>query len=493
MPKNKVNNNIKLKSGGGILNGVDGLEADTFVIPTTQTMPAYEDLVAGDLLKTINDGGTYKLKKITGIQANTGTFTSGSNIAVMAKGIQISSNKIVVCYMLGYLLYLRTFTISGSTITDDNNQVSVGLGTDVDQGTFRYEIKKVADNKFIVVYDAAHTNIYGRVFSVSGTTITPGTETIIESTAASRAKTTTIEEIETNKFLVASTILTSDSTSYVKARIIYTSSSDNSITTGNVINAYSDYSYHFFFRLKLIKVNTDTFVLCGNRSTGSAYYFSAMVINISGVNLTGGGYSDQLLTDSDLIYDCYLYDTNKVFAILNYGGSNNYKKVIFLTRTSNTITNTAFNTTIECGIANKSFTIKKLGSFYYANTFTKTTKFLADIAFGTKTIKEYTTSDNQGLLVNYDNKAISFNGYTYSSVYTNYLFLYLLDHDEFVTSANAAYTAGDSVPLTDRFTGFSGLANGLDYYINADASGLTVDSTYQKIGKAITDTTILKG
>ena len=28
MPKNKVNNNIKLKSGGGILNDADGLEAD---------------------------------------------------------------------------------------------------------------------------------------------------------------------------------------------------------------------------------------------------------------------------------------------------------------------------------------------------------------------------------------------------------------------------------------------------------------------------------
>jgi len=492
MAKTIVNNNIKLKSGGGIINdATDGLQVDTTVYPATPTMPAYENLVAGDLLKTINDGGTYKLGKIHGIK-NDSSFTSGSKFPTMAKGVQISPTKVVIAYFLDYGLYLRTFTISGSTITHDNNQMYVGLGSDVDQGTFRYEIKKVADNKFIVVYDVAHTNIYGRVFSVSGTTITPGTETIIESTGGSYAKNTTIEEIETNKFLVASTILTSDSTSYVKARIIYTSSSDNSITTGNVIDAYSDSSYHFWFKLKLVKVNTDTFVLCGQRYTGSNYCFSAMVINISGVNLTGGGYSDKLLTDSDLVYDCYLYDTNKVFAILNYGGSNNYKKVIFLTRSSDTITITHFNTTIECRIANRSFTIKKLGSFYYANSYTKTTKFLASEAFGTKTIKEYATSDNQGLLVNYDNKAISFNGYTYSSVYTTYLFMYLLDHDEFVTSANAAYTAGDSVPLASTFTGFTGLLNGLDYYINSAGSGLTTDSTYQKVGKAINDTTIIK-
>lgn len=68
----------------------------------------------------------------------------------------------------------------------------------------------------------------------------------------------------------------------------------------------------------------------------------------------------------------------------------------------------------------------------------------------------------------------------------------LLDHDEFITSANASYTAGDSVPLTDRFTGFSSLLNGVDYYINSTATALTLDSTYQKVGKAINATTILK-
>jgi len=45
MPKNKVNNNIKLKSGGGILKGADGLEADPSFLPVTQ----YEALALEDL------------------------------------------------------------------------------------------------------------------------------------------------------------------------------------------------------------------------------------------------------------------------------------------------------------------------------------------------------------------------------------------------------------------------------------------------------------
>ena len=32
MAKTIVNNNIKLKSGGGFLNGVDGLEADPLIV-----------------------------------------------------------------------------------------------------------------------------------------------------------------------------------------------------------------------------------------------------------------------------------------------------------------------------------------------------------------------------------------------------------------------------------------------------------------------------
>ena len=90
---------VKVKTAGGILIGADGLSVDTTVHPATPTMPAYENLVAGDLLKTINDGGTYKLKKIEGINSGT-SFQSYQYYPKYIKGIKISDNKVVLVYFL---------------------------------------------------------------------------------------------------------------------------------------------------------------------------------------------------------------------------------------------------------------------------------------------------------------------------------------------------------------------------------------------------------
>ena len=80
-----------------------------------------------------------------------------------------------------------------------------------------------------------------------------------------------------------------------------------------------------------------------------------------------------------------------------------------------------------------------------------------------------------------------------STTYSAYKFRNnLLDHDEFITSANQGYTVGQSVPLVSAYTGFSSLKNGVDYYINSTATGVVEETTFQKVGKAISDTTILK-
>jgi len=68
----------------------------------------------------------------------------------------------------------------------------------------------------------------------------------------------------------------------------------------------------------------------------------------------------------------------------------------------------------------------------------------------------------------------------------------LLDHDEFITSANASYDIDDEVPIVNTYTGFTDLVEGIDYYINSGADGVTLDDTYKKVGKAINNTTIIK-
>ena len=62
-----------------------------------------------------------------------------------------------------------------------------------------------------------------------------------------------------------------------------------------------------------------------------------------------------------------------------------------------------------------------------------------------------------------------------------------------ITVSNVSCSTGGSVALENSFNCFSGLANGEDYYMNSSASGVTIDPTFQKVGRSINATTITKG
>ena len=491
MAKTIVNNNIKLKSGGGVINdATDGLSVDTTVYPATPTMPAYEDLVAGDLLKTINDGGTYKLKKIEGINSGT-SFQSYQYYPSYIKGIKISDNKVVLVYFLNQILYLRTFTVSGKTLTDDNNQTSCNGG--VGGSMYVFDVKKVANNKFIISYQKNDGSIFAVVGSVSGTTITLGTEATIEVASGTYAGSARLEEVETNKFICAYTYAATSNPYYqTKAKLLTTSDLNNNITVGNSVDLFWGSSSRFFNKLNINKVNTNVFVVSGLKYDGSNYYLSAIVVNVNGDNLTAGSLAQFTQTDSDMEIISQEYDTDKVFSLYTWKQATTKDSYIsFMTRSGNTITETSKVSSLVIGNGDNNF--GKNQNYYYHSNNTEIKKLLIDETAGLVVKKTYTRSNTGSALVDCGTFFIYFLSYSYlSNYYTNTFGTLLLDQDEFVTSANSAYTAGDNVPLASTFTGFTGLLNGLDYYINSAGSGLTTDSTYQKVGKAISDTTIIK-
>lgn len=97
MPKNKVNNNIKLKSGGGIINGPDGFEIGS-------SMTAFENITAGNLLKTVYDSlGNVKLAKQIGMGAIVAALSASTNLTSVndSKIIALSEDRYVV-YFFGY-------------------------------------------------------------------------------------------------------------------------------------------------------------------------------------------------------------------------------------------------------------------------------------------------------------------------------------------------------------------------------------------------------
>jgi len=435
-------------------------------------MPAYENLATGDLLKVVNDGGTYKLKKIYGIQ-NPLTGSAPSQVKGFLRAYEISTDKILITYANSSYgtenVYAIIGNISGSTITFVGN---TKVTTENLVYTYGAASCMVNTNKVLVVgswYSSSTYPTYARICSVSNNTISVSSELQLWSDASRLSDSVTIS---TDKAVVQYYL--NDHT-----KIVAIDTSGATPTMGAAVEVYNTavVGPHTTYKI----ANNKTISIYCKSSNYTTY---GVIGTISGTNITTG--SAQAIsqighTSNNYLSSCniiYVSDDYSVIAWTESGSGNTYYGIITVSGTTfslNAITPLSIGT-------NACLVDRFLYASEYPNTKHKVT-FNSSGQFNLVT----TVNLNGSLVPRLNNTILLYvNGFETTQ-------LMLLDHDEFVTSANDAYTAGDSVPLTDRFTGFSGLANGLDYYINADASGLTIDSTYQKVGKAINDTTILKG
>lgn len=480
---------VKVKTDGGVLIGPDGLSVDSSKVNVLTTMPAYENLVAGDLLKTINDGGTYKLKKIVGLRTTTSGALNYGPISMVF--CFIATDKIAVLYAYNNNYYMQVGTISGSTITF-GSATTVKNTYNVADAALTLSIKKVSDNKFIIAYPydngSNSSSIFARVGTASGTAITLGSETQVYQIGSSvDLVVSDLCEINTSKFVISYSN-TGNAAGYTVLTV--DNSTNISVGTAKTLSGTDRF-------LRLVKLETDAFAVFYYNS--DSYDNLYRVNTVSTATITQGAEKVFLLFTSSTndIADSYqVVRTSDNAGIIAYVKKDATTTLIFSywTRSGDTLT---FSTAVSFagGITNTFTSMEdKIVIFdnylYFYEMGAGIKKFLFDTSGKFYLIKSYASS----LVGSFKSNQFEVAGtsiFTLTGTTPTFTYL-LLDHDEFITSANASYNVGDNVPIVERFTGFSSLTAGIDYYINAAASGLTIDSTYQKVGKAINDTTIIK-
>jgi len=430
---------VKVKTAGGILIDADGLKADPEVVSTIQSMPAYENLVAGDLLKTINDGGTYKLGKILGIKSLTHSSITYS------KAVLINSTTILFVAFASNDITGRVGIISGSTITFGS---PVRLNTHGIHSSGLWAVERASDTKYVITYvwSGDGKTVHAQEGSISGNVITPNDSvlTLIGATGTNSSDNPLLKNIDTNKIACFYSRLVSGSKE-LSFHILDTTSTLVSGSRAVTHDGYADRTY------SLTKLGVDklAFGYCDNRN----YAYNVLGITVSGTTPTIHSGFNIPGSSGDYVnsfYSCY-YDTNSAVAVYKKSTTTTPVFIHISLDGSGNATSSKSTTITDAKVA----PLIKVGNVIYNLGSTTQKILMGSTAFTLSLTKALNTGSSSSLLAEINGDIICGNGGT--STYK-----LLLDHDEFVTSANASYTAGDSVPLTDRFTGFSSLINGVD-------------------------------
>ena len=155
-----------IPTGGGSADVVNGIIEYYKANSGTISANTFVEFINGSLKESISTGNQVEL-------------TSGTS-AGNASAVLINTDKVFVAYRNGNYLYGVVCTISGTTIT---------VGTDIQLSTINYAYDYVSavdlgtDKVFI-----AHRNgsyLYGVVCTISGTTITVGTDTQLSTSSSS--------------------------------------------------------------------------------------------------------------------------------------------------------------------------------------------------------------------------------------------------------------------------------------------------------------------
>ncbi len=507
MPKNKVNNNIKLKSGGGILNGADGLSVDTTVYPTTPTMLAYEDLVAGDLLKPYNDAGTPKIRKIHGVKATLQTTTTVANVSQIeyCSILRLSDTLSIANAQYNSTSYCFAVNITQAGVLTNGAVVNLNSGAGVFTMRSAPKLYRVSNTSFLAVWQGLQADgntIYCRVCTVSGTTITMGAITTLVTgstgTDSYEHNSCSAVEMATNTFLITFNLIGYTS-NYLMGTIITISGTTISTNTIYTISSTLNSSTT---NCEVIKIDTNKAVVVSNYHPSS---LRAVIITVSGTTLSASGEANIVTAEIANISNSWYYaftlrqiNTNQF--VVAYCTGTNVVTLATFSVSGTTFTQAAtHNITVTHGNALPSLAVISASEVYVAIN-TRCQQYLIDSSLGIATAKYYDYSGagpnktRQLIDGNFNGACIFVEGTKWSG--GNYAFVlrrFIYDHARFITSANASYNAGDTVPLTNVFTGFSGLTVGQDYYVRSDGLGLGRNTSYQKIGTAINATTILKG
>ena len=334
------------------------------------------------------EGGTIICGAETQLSTNS---ASGGNFAVEA----LSENKVFIVYrydMTNRYLYGMVCTISGTTITAgaDISIVSTSYA-----GQYELTLTLVEQNKVLVThgYDTSNRYLYGVVCTISGTTITKGTDTAICTSAVHSAVSQSVTLLTSGKVFIShprdkssyylnglvctisGTTITAGATKQISTAV-YTGRCSSAVALSEdkvfIAHTYTDNFYFYGVVCTIsgtnITVGTDTMireetyasrqtssVLLSNgdvltvHSLGTGYSLYGIISRISGTTITN--FSDTRMVNtiySGFAISTILLESEKVFVAHCYNSNYNLRGQIWgVDETNNIPTNNIVMTEYE--------------------------------------------------------------------------------------------------------------------------------------------------
>lgn len=458
-----------------------------------------EDVVAGDLLKLVNESGNAKLKKIIGIPSAT-TTASGGTISGELMSVWLSSNLCVFAWKEsgGTTMGVVAGTYSGGTWTFGTDvQYTVGAGVFYDFG-----LTRVSSTGFAVVMRAATNGgagnyLYGVAGTVSGTTITSGSVTSIDSNANTGDNNARVLKLFTLPGTSTCVCTYRFQTASTCVRSIVFTVSGTAITGGTPSDADTGNGYGAVTGCPL---SASKFVVAFSDDGASTR--KVRVATISGTTITYGTLTTVTFTSGN--FSATQLDTD-AFVLVGKDVSTTttmLKRIFTVSSTTPTQGTLYTDTTSMTSGTGKDFSVAIIGTILY----------VVRSSSGTVYFYKYRYNSTDGtfiLIASYSSSTIAtslaINSLYAANVYNSDRLIIsgansndiinvvgLPDWDEFLTSSNSTYLSGVSLVVSKIMTGFSSLIPSARYYIKADMTtqGITTDNTYQYVGRAVSSTTI---
>jgi hypothetical protein len=449
-----------------------------------------ENLTAGDIVRLINEGDTAKLRKVTGFGNLAGSETTSHNASTNGMwAVALSDSKIFVCYCSATDYEGIVATVTNSTLSF-GSAVSFNTASDTE---YLHCIKLSETSALIVYRDIGNSNYgTGIVASISGTTVTYGSEYVFISSAVTHVSSVLID---TNKALISYT----NAGAGTKGETIIATVSGTTISYGTVYRYDSGDTHTYMFPTKLSATKV---FLSTVRGTGPNIG-QGLIATISGTVVSYGSQYTFDASGAVTYTSCCTLRDNKVFIAWADGGSTLGKCII--ASISGTVisygSEHTFNyngavTFVNCIQASEEeviITYRDVGNSDYG-TIIEGKVFGDTISFTKSTVyNSGATTECNSVLIGNRNLCVSFNDAGDSSK-GKAIIVDLENRDEFIGVLMDTGNDGDTKNIIQRFNNiyynYSSLDVSKRYYIDTDGSKTTTINNFP-FGVSISETSMM--
>jgi hypothetical protein len=482
-------NLVKTSSGAGDENKVPVLDstgklAIGFIPGEELTLTAGENLTAEDLSYVESDGKAYKsLRSITS-SAQLGSIAGTPR---SLNTLKLSDDTVIAIYGTGSAAKGVVSTISRTTPTPGTEATIVSSNVRAS----KVKAAVIDTNKVAITYENTSDNkLYGVVITISGTTISSGTPVKLYDTETVNAETMDICKLDTDKFLVSFTNLTSDDAMAVAATVAGTV-----ITPGTALQVEATTAVG---ETLCEQITTDVACMIYDDGTNLSY----VVLEVSGTTVTANTaldlYAGSIVLNAEIAGLIVLDTQNVLFYNLN-GGALRVSRIFNVNDSDWSSTPSHepnHDAYLQLGSTTDAqlfkFDNEKLGLIHKdaSDAFRFKQYKLANNAFEelfSATISGVASADSVAGVAHVSNKNRAF---FHIADGTDLEYAFFIDtSDQFIGVVKTTVSATESATLiTDKNAPISGLTAGKDYWVG-DA-GAVATSGQRRIGVATTTTNL---